>query len=82
MDDFTVYGFSFNDCLINTEKVLKKFIETDLILNFEKCHFMVRKGIVLGHLISEKGIQVDKAKINVVSSLPNPSIVREVHSFL
>jgi len=56
MDDFTVYEFSFDNCLINPEKILKKYIETNLVLNFEKCHFMVRKIIVLGHFIFEKGI--------------------------
>jgi len=47
MDDFTVFGSSFGDCLINLEKVIRKCIETDLVLNFEKCHFMVKEGIVL-----------------------------------
>ncbi|WVZ21467.1 hypothetical protein V8G54_008789 [Vigna mungo] len=82
MDDFTVFGASFDECLGNLEKVLKKCIETDLVLNFEKCHFMVNEGIVLGHVISEKGFQVDKSKIDVVSALPYPSTVREVRSFL
>ena len=35
------------------------------MLNWEKCHFMVTKGVVLGHIVSEKGIEVDKAKIEV-----------------
>ena len=52
------------------------------MLNWEKCHFMVRKGIVLGHIISDKGIEVDKAKIDLISSLPEPRTVREVRSFL
>nr|KYP31036.1 Transposon Ty3-G Gag-Pol polyprotein [Cajanus cajan] len=53
-----------------------------LVLNYEKCHFMVDQGIVLGHLISEKGIEVDKAKIEVISSLPYPTCVKEIRSFL
>ncbi|XP_052725953.1 uncharacterized protein LOC128194406 [Vigna angularis] len=64
------------------EKVLKRCIETNLVLNFEKCHFMVEQGLVLGHMISEKGIEVDPAKISVISQLPYPSCVREVRSFL
>ncbi|KAJ9536912.1 hypothetical protein OSB04_029645 [Centaurea solstitialis] len=82
MDDFTVYGNSFSECLDNLTKILKRCIETKLVLNYEKCHFMVNQGIVLGHVISERGIEVDKAKIDVIKSLPYPSSVREVRSFL
>ena len=82
MDDFTVYGFSFDGCLDSLEKVVYRCIETNLVLNFEICHFMVEQGIVLGHIISNKGIEVDPAKISVISQLPYPSCVREVRSFL
>ena len=82
MDDFTVYGSSFDVCLDSLEKVLNRCTETNLVLNFEKCHFMVEQGIVLGHIISNKGIEVDPAKISVISQLPYPSCVREVRSFL
>ena len=63
MDDVTVYGGSFEECLINLETVLHRCIEKNLVLNWEKCHFMVNQGIVLGHIISKKGIEVDKEKI-------------------
>ena len=63
MDDLSVHGTSFENCLANLEKVLKRCGEVDLVLNWEKCHFMVKEGIVLGHVISERGIEVDKAKI-------------------
>ena len=76
MDDFIVYGSSFDGCLDSLEKVLKRCIKTNLVLNFEKCHFMVEQGIVLGHIISNKGIEVDPAKISVISQLPYPSCVR------
>ncbi|CAN6580908.1 unnamed protein product [Malus baccata var. baccata] len=56
--------------------------ETNLVLNWEKCHFMVRQGIVLGHIVSERGIEVDKSKIDLVLYLPSPTSVREVRSFL
>ncbi|CAN6544176.1 unnamed protein product [Malus baccata var. baccata] len=56
--------------------------ETNLVLNWEKCHFMVRQGIVLGHIVSERGIEVDKSKIDLVRYLPSPTSVREVRSFL
>ncbi|XP_027156215.1 uncharacterized protein LOC113756986, partial [Coffea eugenioides] len=48
MDDFTVYGNSFDECLTNLTKILKRCIETNLVLNYEKCHFMVDQGIILG----------------------------------
>ncbi|RDY02606.1 Retrovirus-related Pol polyprotein from transposon 17.6, partial [Mucuna pruriens] len=76
MDDFTVYADSFEACLSNLSKVLKRCVDTNLVLNFEKCHFMVTEGIVLGHLVSNRGIEVDKAKIDIISSLPNPTVVR------
>ena len=82
MDDFSVFGESFDDCLHNLSLILKRCVETNLVLNWEKCHFMVKQGIVLGHIISEKGIEVDKSKIDLVRHLPSPTSVREVRSFL
>jgi len=82
MDDFTVYGSSFDGCLDSLDRVLNRCIVSNLVLNFEKCHFMVEQGIVLGHIISLKGIEVDPAKISIISQLPYPSSVREVRSFL
>ncbi|CAM8940841.1 unnamed protein product [Rhodiola kirilowii] len=82
MDDFSVYGYSFDDCLANLAKVLKRCIETNLVLNWEKCHFMVQEGIVLGHLVSKRGIEVDKAKIEVMEKLPPPKDVKGITSFL
>src|SRR3954469_25680202 len=66
MDDFSVYGNSFDHCLHNLNKVLQRCEETNLVLNWEKCHFMVNEGIVLGHKISERGIEVDKEKIEAI----------------
>ncbi|RDY09643.1 Retrovirus-related Pol polyprotein from transposon 17.6, partial [Mucuna pruriens] len=77
MDDFTVYADSFEACLSNLSKVLRRCIDTNLVLNFEKCHFMVTEGIVLGHLVSNRGIEVDKAKIDIITSLPNPASMQE-----
>jgi hypothetical protein len=82
MDDFSVYDKTFKDCLANLDKVLRWCQEADLVLNWEKCHFMVREGIVLGHKISEKGIEVDKVKIEVIEQLPPPTNVKGIHSFL
>jgi len=61
--------------LDNLDRVLNKCVETNLVLNFEKCHFMVEQGIILGYIISRKGIEVDSAKIFVISQLPNSSCV-------
>ena len=67
-------GVFFEECLINLELVLQGCIEKNLVLNWEKCHFMVNQGIVLGHIISNSGIEVDKAKIELISKLPSPQI--------
>nr|GEY54096.1 reverse transcriptase domain-containing protein [Tanacetum cinerariifolium] len=82
MDDFLVFGNSFSTCLTNLEKMLKRCEDTKLALNWEKSHFMVKEGIVLGHKISKKGIKVDKAKIEVISKLPHPTTVKGIRSFL
>ncbi|RVW22887.1 Transposon Ty3-I Gag-Pol polyprotein [Vitis vinifera] len=82
MDDITVYGTSFEDCLSHLEDVLKRCIEKDLVLNWEKCHFMVNQGIVLGHVISKKGIEVDRAKVELILKLPPPTNVKGIRQFL
>ncbi|KAL4352406.1 hypothetical protein GQ457_06G011540 [Hibiscus cannabinus] len=82
MDDFSTFGEDFDNCLSNLEKVLKRCKETNLVLNWEKCHFMVDEGIVLDHKISSKGMEVDKAKIEVISKLPPPTTVKGIRSFL
>jgi hypothetical protein len=66
MNDFSAYGKDFEECLENLDKVLKRCQVTHLVLNWEKCHFMVREGIILGHRVSERGIEVDRAKIEVI----------------
>ncbi|KAI5335302.1 hypothetical protein L3X38_025435 [Prunus dulcis] len=70
------------ECLQNLSLVLERCQETNLVLNWEKCHFMVKQGIVLDHSISSKGIEVDKAKIEVIAKLPPPTSVKGVRSFL
>nr|GEW39509.1 reverse transcriptase domain-containing protein [Tanacetum cinerariifolium] len=82
MDDFSVFENSFSTCLTNLEKMLKRCEDTKLALNCEKNHFMVKEGIVLGHKISKKGTEVDKAKIKVISKLPHPTTVKGIRSFL
>ena len=82
MDEITVYGESFDECLVHLEIVLHRCIEKNLVLNWEKCHFMVNQGIVLGHIISERGIEVDKAKVELISKLPSPINVKIGQQFL
>ena len=82
MDDFSVLGNSFDNCLENLRSVLVRCEETNLVLNWEKCHFMVQEGIVLGHRISARGIEVDGAKIEAIAKLPPPSSVKGIRSFL
>jgi len=83
MDDFSVFGSSsFNTCLNNLENMLKRCEETNLVLNWEKCHFTVKEGNVLGHKISKKGLEVDRAKVEVIAKLPYPTTVKGGRSFL
>ncbi|GKA14530.1 reverse transcriptase domain-containing protein [Tanacetum coccineum] len=82
MDDFLVFGSSFSTCLTHLEKMLKRCEDTNLALNWEKSHFMVKEGIVLGHKISKSGIEVDRAKIDVIAKLPHPTTVKGIRSFL
>nr|GFA74115.1 reverse transcriptase domain-containing protein [Tanacetum cinerariifolium] len=64
------------------EKMPKRCEDTNMCLNWENSHFMVKEGIVLGHKISKKGIEVDKAKVYVISKLPHPTTVKGIRSFL
>nr|GEV06336.1 reverse transcriptase domain-containing protein [Tanacetum cinerariifolium] len=82
MDDFLVFGNSFQSCLSHLEKTLKRFEDTNLCLKWEKSHFVVKEGIVLGHKISKEGIEVDKAKVDVITKLPHPTTVKGIRSFL
>nr|GEY74315.1 reverse transcriptase domain-containing protein [Tanacetum cinerariifolium] len=76
MDNLSVFGNSFENCLSRLDKMVQRCKDTNLSLNWEKSHFMVKEGIVLGHKISKNGIEVDKAKINVIAKLPHPTTVK------
>ncbi|GJW16596.1 reverse transcriptase domain-containing protein [Tanacetum coccineum] len=82
MDDFSVFEDSFSSCLSHLDKMLKLYEDTNLVLNWEKCYFMVKEGIVLGHKILKSGIEVDRAKVDVIAKLPHPTSVKGVRSFL
>ncbi|GKC52463.1 reverse transcriptase domain-containing protein [Tanacetum coccineum] len=82
MDDLSVFGNSFDNCLNNLDKMLQHCKDANLILNWEKCHFMVKEVIVLRHKVFGAGLEVDKAKIDVISKLPPPTNVKGIRSFL
>jgi len=79
--DFNVHGDSFHECLRHLTLVLRRRIETNLDLTLEKFYLMVEHGVVLGHVVSAKGTEVDKAKVDIIQCLPYPQTTREVRSF-
>jgi len=82
MDDFLIYGDSFDQCMHHLKLVLQRCRKKNLTLNWEKCHFMVKHGIVLGHEISSREIEVDKSNVEVIAKLPEPKCLKDIRSFL
>ena len=82
MDNFSVFRNNFKSCLAHLTKILEVCVRKRLLLSWEKFHFMVREGVVLGHIVSGKGLEVDKAKREVIQNLRLPSIVKDLRSFL
>ena len=82
MDDFSIYKDTYEICLEHLEQVWERCKESHLVLNWEKCHFIVTQDIVLGHIVPNKGIEIDKAKVELIQHLPTPKSVKEVRSFL
>ncbi|GKA63671.1 reverse transcriptase domain-containing protein, partial [Tanacetum coccineum] len=76
MDDFSIFEDSFSSCLSHLDMMLKQCEDTNLVLNWETCHFMVKKCVVLGHKISKSRIEVDRAKVDVIEKLPHPTSVK------
>lgn len=76
MGDFSIFSYSYDAYLTNLECVLKRCEETNLVLNWKKCHFMVTKDIVLGPKISKAGLEVDQAKIDTITKLSTPTNVK------
>ncbi|GJR21012.1 reverse transcriptase domain-containing protein [Tanacetum coccineum] len=81
MDDFSVFGNSFDTFLNNLDKMLQRCKDAHLVLNWEKCHFMVKEGIALGHKVSSAGLEVDKEKIDIISKLPPLLISKVLEAF-
>ena len=82
MDDFSVLGKSFDNFPENLRQALIRYEETNLVLNWEKCHFMVKEGIVLGNQISGREIEVDRAKVETIEKIMPPSSVKGIRSLL
>lgn len=82
IDDLMVDGDSLDICLNNLTRLLKQCINTNLVINWEKCHLIVNQDIVLEHVILERRIEIDKSKINFIHFLLPLTSVREVQSFL
>ena len=81
-DDFSIFGSSFDNCLHNLSLVLQRCEDTNLVFNWEKYHFMVQEGIVLGHKIFHKGNEVDKARVEITEKLPLPTSFKAIGSFV
>nr|GEX59819.1 reverse transcriptase domain-containing protein [Tanacetum cinerariifolium] len=77
MDDFMVFEDSFSSCLSHLDTMLQRCEDTNLVLNWEKCHFMVKEGIVLSHKISKNRLEVNRAKVDVIVKLPHPMTVKD-----
>ena len=82
LDDFSIYGSSFEHCLKNLETVLQRCQDKNLAPNWEKCHFMIKEEIVLGHKIFATGLEVDQAKVFVIKTLLPPTTVKGIRGFL
>ena len=82
MDDFSILGNDFNSCMAHLTKILEVCVKKRLVLSWKKSHFMVREGVVLTHIISGKGLEVDKTKIEVIQKLPLPDTIQDLESFL
>ena len=81
MDDFSIYGSRIEHCMYNLETVLQRFQDKNLALNWEKCCFMVTKGIVLDHKIYAARLEVDQAKVSIIETLFPPTIIKGIRIF-
>nr|GEX57150.1 reverse transcriptase domain-containing protein [Tanacetum cinerariifolium] len=74
--------WSWDISKVYDDTMLQRCEDTNLVLNWEKCHFMVKEGFVFGHKISKNGLEVDRSKVDVIAKLPYPTTVKGVRSFL
>ncbi|GKC41591.1 reverse transcriptase domain-containing protein [Tanacetum coccineum] len=79
----TTFTCPYGTCMMAIfHDMIKEIMEVFMDDFSEKCHFMVKEGIVLDHKISKNGIEVDRAKVDVIAKLPHPTFVKGVRSFL
>ena len=82
MDDFCIFGNDFDICVAHLTKILEDYVRKRLVLSWDKSYFMVWEGVVLGHIVLGKGLEEDKAKIEVIQNLPLLATVWDLRSFL
>ena len=82
MDDFSVCGITFDHIFNNLSKVWRRCEDMNVVLKWEKCYFMVQERVVLSHIISNTGVKVDKAKVEVIKKLQPPSSIKGIRSIL
>lgn len=75
MDDISVFRDVLESCPFSVDMLWEKH----LLLNWEKCHFIVKKGIILGYIVSSKGTDVNKAKVKFISKIPIPKTVKDMY---
>ena len=78
MENFLVFGEDFDSFLAHLTKILEVSVRKGLVLSWEKSHFMVEEGVVLGHLVSTKGLEVNKVKIEIIQNLPLPTTLQDL----
>ena len=78
MDDFSLFGDDFDNCLAHLTNILEVCVKKQLVLSLKKSHFMKREGLVLRHIVPGKGLEVDKAKIEVIQNLPLPATIQDL----
>ena len=77
VDDITMYGGAFEESLANLETVLRRCIEKNLVLNWEKCNFIVNQGIFLGHVIFSTELRSIRPKLSLFPSCHLPQVSRQ-----
>lgn len=82
IDDLLIYSQTFDDHIQHIQEVFKRLKDANLKLHPGKCQFGVSKIMYLGHVLSPKGMEVDKSKIDVIETYPRPTTQKEIRAFL
>lgn len=81
-DDILVYSKEEGEHRHHVELVLRSLRENGLVVNGGKCEFRVRRVAYLGHVISEKGVEVEDGKVKAMLAWPTPKTLKELRGFL